>query len=163
MHLKSHNLSKMFFSSELWPAGAGTQWVGGCGKWNAGVLGCWGLQDRSQNGGLRGAGTQRATNPHRLLLFMRWLVGSKFSVSQAECVANDRHGTQAHGRARDHGTQEQAEERIKHASGNRDTERIIDKRKEKVLPDVAHHRTTQGNGLDDAAQVAFDERNARAL
>jgi hypothetical protein len=64
---------------------------------------------------------------------------SQVYISQPERVANDGYGTQAHGRACDDGAEQQAEERIKHARRDGDSERVIDERKEKILPDISHH------------------------
>src|ERR1035437_3112137 len=88
---------------------------------------------------------------------------SQFRISQPECVANDGYGTQAHRRARDDGTKEQAEKWVEQTCRDRNSQRVIDEREEKILPDVSHHRTAQVYGLGDAKQVAFHERNSRAF
>ena len=40
---------------------------------------------------------------------------------------------------------------------------VVDERKEQVLPDVLHRRAAEPPRTDDAAQVALDQRDARAL
>ena len=50
---------------------------------------------------------------------------SQFRLSQPEGVTNDGYGTQAHGRARDDGTQEQTEEWIEQTRRDGDSERVI--------------------------------------
>src|ERR1035437_363623 len=88
---------------------------------------------------------------------------SQFRISQPECVANDGYGTQAHRRARDDGTKEQAEKWVEQTCRDRNSQRVIDEREEKILPDVSHHRTAQVYGLGYAKQVAFHDRNSRAF
>ena len=47
--------------------------------------------------------------------------------------------------------------RHRHADG------VVNERQEQILPDVAHRRAAQATRADDAAQVAFDERDAGAF
>src|SRR5207244_3815721 len=56
-----------------------------------------------------------------------------------------------------------AEEGIEHAGGDGDSRDVIDKCKEKILANVAHSSSAQLACPDDAAQVAFDQRHARAF
>src|SRR6266576_2296591 len=69
----------------------------------------------------------------------------------------------SHGEAGDHRTQERAEERIEHSRCDWNSQCVIDERKEQILPDVAHGGATQAARLDDAAQIAFDQRHSRAF
>src|SRR5438105_7103231 len=50
--------------------------------------------------------------------------------------------------------QQQAEERIEHARGNRHADRVVEKREEQVLFDVAQRRAREADRLGDTAQVA---------
>ena len=40
---------------------------------------------------------------------------------------------------------------------------VVDESEEEVLADVAHHRAAEADGFLDAAQVAFEQRNAGAF
>ena len=59
------------------------------------------------------------------------------NAPQSQRIAHDRHRTEAHGGG-DHGRQEQAEQRIKHACCDGDAQGIVDKGEKQVLLDVAH-------------------------
>ena len=61
------------------------------------------------------------------------------------------------------GLSNKAEKRIEHAGGNRDTQRIVEKREREILADVAHRCAAQSAGPGDAAQVAGEQRDSRAL
>src|SRR5271155_5220790 len=88
---------------------------------------------------------------------------SESDVSEPERVGDHRHRAQTHRRARDNRAKQQAELRIKHARRDWDTDHVVKKGKEKILPDVAHRRAAQPPRLRDTAQVAFDQRDPRAL
>jgi hypothetical protein len=78
-------------------------------------------------------------------------------------VADDRDGTQAHRGAGNDRAEQQAEERVQHPRRHRNTQRVVEKGEEQVLPDVAHGGAAEADGLGNAAQVAFHEGDARAL
>src|SRR5262245_38508095 len=99
----------------------------------------------------RGWRPKSSTPLHRFAPFK----SSEFQAVQSQCVADHRHGAKSHGDAGDHWTQKHAEERIEHTGRDRDTEHIVDERKEKVLPDVTHGAAAQVARLGDAAQIAF--------
>src|SRR6266536_4708365 len=88
---------------------------------------------------------------------------SKLGVSESQRVGDDGNGTQTHRRSRENGVEQHAEKWIEHACGDGNAERVVNKSKEKVLPDVPHHCTAQHHGLGDGAQVAVDESDAGAL
>ena len=51
----------------------------------------------------------------------------------------------------------------KNSGGDRNAERVVDKREEKILPDVAHHRAAQANGFSIPLQIALEQSDAGAL
>ena len=51
------------------------------------------------------------------------------------------------GGASNNGAEEQTEERVEQASGERDAERVVDKGEEKILPDFPHNGTAEANGF----------------
>jgi hypothetical protein len=55
--------------------------------------------------------------------------------SQPQRVGDHRHGTETHRGARDYWTQQHAEYGIENARGDRYPEYVVEKRKEKILPD----------------------------
>ena len=57
--------------------------------------------------------------------------------TEAEGVGDDGDGAEAHGSAGDHGTKEDAQERIERPRGDGDAEDVVDKAEEEVLADVA--------------------------
>ena len=62
---------------------------------------------------------------------------SNLYFAQPQRITDDRHGTETHGRRRDHRAQKQAESRIQCAGCNRHRQRIIHKSEKKVLFDHA--------------------------
>src|SRR6266498_1855640 len=66
---------------------------------------------------------------------------SKLGVAESQRVGDDGNGTQTHRCSRDDGAEQDAEGRIEHACGDGDAKRVVNKSKEKVLPDVPHHCT----------------------
>ena len=74
--------------------------------------------------------------------------------AQAKTVQNDRKGAETHGRRGNHGTEQQAEERVKHPRRHRNTQRVVEKGEDQVLPDIPHRGAAEADGLGDATQVA---------
>src|ERR1044072_3330217 len=87
----------------------------------------------------------------------------KTKTLQPQRVRNHGDGAQAHRDSRNHRTKQPAEERIENAGGDRDSERVVNEREEKVLPDVPHDGTAKMNRVDDAVQVAFHESDPGAF
>src|SRR5215471_6538210 len=84
-------------------------------------------------------------------------------MAQPQCVANDRYRAQRHRRTGNHRAEQQPAHWIQHASGNRDSDGVIDEREEEVLPDVPHSAPAEAPGPGNATQVPFDEGHAGAL
>ena len=84
----------------------------------------------------------------------------KRNFAQPQCVGNDRDGAEAHRGAGEHGAEQPAEDRIENTSRHGNSDRVIEECKEKVLLDVADSRPAQLAGANDAAQVAFHQRDA---
>src|SRR5262245_32789985 len=76
-------------------------------------------------------------------------------LAQAQRVADDRDGAQAHGRAGDHRTEDDPEDRVEHARRDRDADDVVDEGEEEVLADVAHGRGGEREGAVDRAQIAL--------
>ena len=51
---------------------------------------------------------------------------------------------------------------IQHARGNRNADQIVDEGEEQVLPNVAHGGSAEHDRPDDAAEIAFHQRDAGA-
>jgi hypothetical protein len=62
---------------------------------------------------------------------------SRGRPTKGEGVGDDGDGAEAHGSAGDHGTKEDAQERIERPRGDGDAEDVVDKAEEEVLADVA--------------------------
>ena len=82
---------------------------------------------------------------------------------QPQRIADHAHRRQRHRRGGDDRRQQQAESRIEDARGDRDAGGVVDEGEEQVLPDVAHGRLRQAAGADDAAEIAFQQRDAGAF
>src|SRR5207247_5628122 len=80
-----------------------------------------------------------------------------------QCIANDRYRAQRHGGTGNHRAEQQPEHRIERASGNRDTDGVIDEREEEILPNIAHGAPAEVPGTGNAAQVPLDEGHTSAL
>src|SRR5689334_8492549 len=85
------------------------------------------------------------------------------SRSEAQRVRDDGDVREAHRDRGDEWAQEKSGRGIEHAGGERNSESVVAEREAKVLPDVAHGGTAQLAGADDAVEVAFDQRDLRAL
>src|SRR5467141_1945753 len=83
--------------------------------------------------------------------------GSERGFAQAQSIRNHRHGAEAHGRARNHGTQQPMEEWIEGAGRNRDSQRVVKKSKSKVLADVPDRGAAQPPSAHNPAQVPFHQ------
>ncbi len=64
----------------------------------------------------------------------------RFDAAEPQGVGDHRDRGEAHRGGGDHRRQEQAEEGIEHAGGDRHAERVVDEGEEQVLADVAHRR-----------------------
>jgi hypothetical protein len=67
---------------------------------------------------------------------------SQLHFPQAQGIADDRNGTQAHRGACNDRAEQQAEERVKHPRRHRNSKCIVEKGEEKVLPDIPHGSAT---------------------
>lgn len=101
--------------------------------------------------------------PFFIALVFRFRDSITASPSAGEGVSDDRDRTQAHCGTGDDQTEQQAKEQVKHAGRHRDSQRVVENGKDEILPNVAHNGAAQANGLRDAAEVAFYQRDARAL
>jgi len=88
---------------------------------------------------------------------------SDLRPSKAKCVADDGHRAEAHRGCRDHRTQKNSEEWIKHARSDRNSDRVVDEGEEKVLTSVPNRRTAQTPRANDSPQIAFDQRDRSAF
>ena len=80
---------------------------------------------------------------------------SKRGVPQPQGIADHRQRAEAHRRGRDHGAQEEAEHGVENTRGDGNPERVVDKREEEMLADVAHRAAAQETRLGDAAQITL--------
>src|SRR3984893_17731716 len=80
--------------------------------------------------------------------------------AQPQGIANHAHRRQCHGRGGDDRREQDTEMGIQDARGNRDAGGIVDERKEKILPDVAHGRLRDPAGANDAAEIPFQQGDA---
>src|SRR5579883_1935220 len=65
---------------------------------------------------------------------------SERCLPQPQRIRNHRNRTKAHRRRRNHRTQQKPKERIQHARRDRHANRVVYKRPEKILFDIAHCR-----------------------
>ena len=70
---------------------------------------------------------------------------SQSQPSQAQRIRNDRNGTQAHRRSSEHGTEQEAEERIEQPGGDGDAEGVVGEGEEEIETDVMHSPTAQAD------------------
>ena len=82
---------------------------------------------------------------------------------QPQRVRDHGRGTQAHRQRRDHRRQQPAGERVQHAGRQRNAERVVDEGEAEVLLHVAHGLLREPPRPRDAAQVALDQRDLRAV
>src|SRR5215813_14565218 len=104
--------------------------------------------------------------PPRWLGAAAWPISplaSQLQVTEPQGVANDRYGAQRHGGTGNHWAEQQPEHRIQHASGDRDTDGVIDEREEEVLADVPHGAPAETPSPGDATQVSLDKGHASAF
>src|SRR3546814_4213980 len=92
-------------------------------------------------------------NPNASLPRQCSLSSLQIKGSEAQRIADDRHGRQAHRQRRDHRTQQQASHRIKHPRRNGYAQRVITKGEEQVLPNIARHATRESTLSDEAHEV----------
>jgi hypothetical protein len=88
---------------------------------------------------------------------------SCFGATGSQRVANDGNGAQAHCHARDNRAEEHTEKWIEHGRRNPYSERVLNEREEKILPDVSHHRAAEDDRFDDPTQVASEECDSGTL
>src|SRR5215510_806437 len=91
------------------------------------------------------------------------LSSSQIELAQPQRVGDHRDRAEGHRRAGDHRAEQQPDKRVERARRNRHSQRVVDESEEEVLPDVAHRGAAQFYRADDAAQVALNQRHARAL
>src|SRR5437660_4172315 len=84
-------------------------------------------------------------------------------VAQPQRVEDDRHRARAHRGGCKHRVQKQAGPGEEHPRRNRHAESVVDERQEQILADIAHRGARKPPRANDTAQVAFDERDPRAL
>lgn len=87
----------------------------------------------------------------------------EFQPVQAQGIGDDGNGAERHGSTGDHGAEEQAEERIQNARGNGHAKRIVEKREEKILANVAHRGAAESTRSGNAAKIAMKQRNGSAF
>src|SRR6267154_3196213 len=83
--------------------------------------------------------------------------------SQPQSVGNHGYRTKAHRRAREHRTQQPARKMIENAGGNRDSNRVVEKCKSKILLDVANGGAAQFSRSYDSPQVTLEKGDARTF
>ena len=66
---------------------------------------------------------------------------------------------EAHRGGSDHRREQQAEERVEDAGGDRDAEQVVAERPDEVLADVAHDGARERPGAGEPHEVALDERD----
>jgi len=84
-------------------------------------------------------------------------------AAQAERIANDTDGADAHRGTRDHRVEQQTECRIKDPGGDWYRQRVEYKGEEEVLSDVAHRRPAQPPRPHDPLLVAFYQSDVGTL
>src|ERR1700739_2096102 len=84
-------------------------------------------------------------------------------ISQSQQIRNHGYRTEAHRRRRENWAQQQSEEWIEHARGDRNANRVVDESKKQILPDVAHRRLAQFTCSQNSFKVSFKEGDATAL
>src|SRR5271154_2620778 len=80
--------------------------------------------------------------------------------AQPQGVRDNRDGTEAHRRAGNHGAKQPAEQRIENAGSNRNTERIVQKSKSQILPNIADRRLAQPPRPENPAQIPFKQNDS---
>src|SRR5579871_6788160 len=91
------------------------------------------------------------------------LSSSRFSEACApepKRIRDHGNGAEAHCRRGKDGAKKQTEKRVENARGDRNAYRVIGKREEKILSDVAHGRLAQLAGAKNSLKVALDECDA---
>src|SRR5438094_881726 len=101
--------------------------------------------------------TSGVSTSQRSIIKMNFL---RYSLAQAQRVADYRNGTETHCRACDHWAQQQAQQRVQHAGSYWNSKSVIDKRKEEILPDVAHRGLAEFSCAHNPAQIAFQYRDS---
>ena len=77
--------------------------------------------------------------------------------------ADDRYGAERHRQRRHNRAEQYPKGGVEYASSHRDSDRIVGESKYEVLSDIAHRRTAEGAGADNAGEIAFDQRDAGIL
>ena len=107
---------------------------------------------------------RRVCNSKRLCLCLR-IGGSgsgsvfRLEEAQAECIAYDKDGTEAHGESRNHRIHLQTKGGVEASGSNRDTDCIVEKGPEQVFLDVADGRFAQFDGACYIQQVVLHQDN----
>ena len=84
-------------------------------------------------------------------------------MAKTERVGNYRNGTECHGGAGNHGTEQYSEERIQNARGNWNSERVVYEGQKQILPDVLHRGATQRPCPVNPAKVPAKQRDSGAF
>src|SRR5579863_8929425 len=87
----------------------------------------------------------------------------QLDCAQAQGVSDHGNGAEGHRRAGENRAEQQSEKRIENYGGDRNPDRVIEKRECEVLADVAHRRAAESAGARDALQVAREQRDSSAL
>src|SRR3954471_23525431 len=87
----------------------------------------------------------------------------QLGTAQPQGVGDDRQRTEGHRGAGPDGADQPAGYRIENAGGDGDADRVVDECEEQILPDVRERRAREAARADNAAQVAADQRDARAF
>ena len=82
---------------------------------------------------------------------------SYFNRFQAQGIGNHGQRTEAHGRCRDNGAEQNAKGWIEYTRSDRYAESVIDKGEKQVLPDIGHGDPGQFPCPDNAAQISLDQ------
>src|ERR1700674_441549 len=88
---------------------------------------------------------------------------SQSCFAQTQGVSNDRNGAEAHGRARQHGAEQPAEDWKENTSRDGNAERVIEKCECQILPNILDRRAAEFSRSHNPAQVPFQQCDARIL
>src|SRR5579864_3143350 len=87
----------------------------------------------------------------------------KSDATQTECVGDHRYGAEGHRGTGENGTEKQAEKWVENSGGDGNAKRVIGERKEEILANIAHGRTTESTSAGDTDKIAFEKRDSGAF
>src|SRR3954454_8310458 len=83
--------------------------------------------------------------------------------AQPQCIGDDTYRRNGDRGSSNNRREQDTETRIEDARGNRNAGGVVYKSEEQILPDVVHGGPREAARANDAAQIAFQERNVSAL